>query len=82
MKRVVSARLYIRKSKNRKDIIMSNSAKQIDKQIGLFYEIPRLISSVKTEENTDLTAEQAIGIMIVQRLDKVIELLQSKQPPD
>ena len=42
---------------------MSNSAKQIDKQIGLFYEIPRLI-------------------MIVQRLDKVIELLQSKQPPD
>lgn len=61
---------------------MSNSAKQIDKQIGLFYEIPRLISSVKTEENTDLTAEQAIGIMIVQRLDKVIELLQSKQLPD
>lgn len=61
---------------------MSNSAKQIDKQIGLFYEIPRLISSVKTEENTDLTAEQAIGIMIVQRLDKVIELLQPKQPPD
>ena len=59
--------------------IYNNSAKQIDKQIGLFYEIPRLISSVKTEENTDLTAEQAIGIMIVQRLDKVIELLQSKQ---
>lgn len=59
--------------------IYNNSAKQIDKQIDLFYEIPRLISSVKTEENTDLTAEQAIGIMIVQRLDKVIELLQSKQ---
>ncbi len=59
--------------------IYNNSAKQIDKQIGLFYEIPQLISSVKTEENTDLTAEQAIGIMIVQRLDKVIELLQSKQ---
>ena len=59
--------------------IYNNSAKQIDKQIGLFYEIPQLISSVKTEENTDLTAEQAIGMIIVQRLDKVIELLQSKQ---
>lgn len=54
---------------------MSNSAKQIDKQIGIFYEIPRLISSVKIEENTDLAAEQAIGIMIVQRLDKLIDIL-------
>lgn len=55
---------------------MINNSEQIDNQINIYYEIPRLISTVRIEEpKVKLTAEQAIGIMIVQRLDKLIDIL-------